>query len=631
MSSDKIMEIAEKLYNKGYISYPRTETDGFDPGFPLEALVEKHFSDHRWGSYARKLSEGAFRRPRSGKNNDKAHPPIHPLKEAPELAGAEARVYEFVVRRFLACCSEDAKGSETVVLARIGEEEFKARGIIVEALNYLEVYTYESWTDQVIGNFSLNEVLTPTRLEMIEGSTTSPKLLSEPELIGTMDKNGIGTDATIHEHIKKIIERSYVMKNREARFHPTNLGLALVLGYDQVGLEESLTRPKLRATLEAHLIAICEGRLRKEDVLREMISYFSSSLSSTQNNLQVLLSSLQHHGQNGLFQPAPMEESADSARPQNPRDRRSRPANQGPNPNRRDPGSDDDDDDGPFKDAPRIAPTGAQVDYDDDANNEANLNGPKCDCGQPSSRKVTKKPGPTKGRAFWSCADCNFFCWVGDEGTGGDFGKKSEKTITSSALPFCPCNEQAVRRVVVKAGVNHGREFFACAKPKGTGCTFFSWLEVSSGTTESLRPCSVPNKRIVGKFDHQIKCDCDMVSVRDETKSGANKGRIYYKCAKTIKKCKFFHWDDQPVDKAPPLPLSSLSYQQFNNNGDNCASITCYRCGETGHFANACSSAKDFVHDDQKSQRKRPVSRGRGAGRSARGTVSKRQRMTCVE
>lgn len=47
---------------------------------------------------------------------------------------------------------------------------------------------------------------------MSEGKTTPPSLLTESELIGMMDKNGIGTDSTIHEHIKTIQEREYAEK-----------------------------------------------------------------------------------------------------------------------------------------------------------------------------------------------------------------------------------------------------------------------------------------------------------------------------------------------------------------------------------------------------------------------------------
>lgn len=53
--------------------------------------------------------------PRQGKKTDKAHPPIHPTKYTSSLAGPEKAVYELVVRHFLACLSDDARGMETVV------------------------------------------------------------------------------------------------------------------------------------------------------------------------------------------------------------------------------------------------------------------------------------------------------------------------------------------------------------------------------------------------------------------------------------------------------------------------------------------------------------------------------------
>jgi DNA topoisomerase IA len=53
LDSQTIMKVAETLYTKGYISYPRTETDQFDKGIDLKSLVEKQLQDQGWGQYAR--------------------------------------------------------------------------------------------------------------------------------------------------------------------------------------------------------------------------------------------------------------------------------------------------------------------------------------------------------------------------------------------------------------------------------------------------------------------------------------------------------------------------------------------------------------------------------------------------
>ena len=74
------------------------------------------------------LINGGYERPKNGKKNDKAHPPIHPVQHAGNLAGDEKKVYEFITRRYLACCSRNALGDSTTVNAVIAEEEFTASG-----------------------------------------------------------------------------------------------------------------------------------------------------------------------------------------------------------------------------------------------------------------------------------------------------------------------------------------------------------------------------------------------------------------------------------------------------------------------------------------------------------------------
>lgn len=70
-----------------------------------------------------------------------------------------------------------------------------------------------------------------------------------------MDKKGIGTDATIHDHIKTVREREYVRVNAARMFEPTELGLALVDAYDSME-QTMLALPELRAETEAGMKAL---------------------------------------------------------------------------------------------------------------------------------------------------------------------------------------------------------------------------------------------------------------------------------------------------------------------------------------------------------------------------------------
>ena len=245
ISSDRLMHIAEKLYNEGIISYPRTETDVFSTNFHLRPLIEKQTFDDTWGAYATQLLQGGFRHPRAGKNNDEAHPPIHPVRAANNLTGDEKKLYDFIARRFLACVSHDAKGHETKVFVDIANEEFHAKGLVILERNYLDIYPFENWNASNIAPFSVGDTILAD-IALKQGETSKPTLLTEADLIGLMDKSGIGTDATIHEHIKKILERDYANKDGDY-FVPTVLGMSLVSGYDKMEIDISLSKPELRA------------------------------------------------------------------------------------------------------------------------------------------------------------------------------------------------------------------------------------------------------------------------------------------------------------------------------------------------------------------------------------------------
>ncbi|NWY02920.1 TOP3A topoisomerase, partial [Nothoprocta ornata] len=272
INAKETMRLAEKLYTQGFISYPRTETNIFPKELNLSVLVQQQTQDPNWGAFAQRILEQGGPTPRSGTKSDQAHPPIHPTKYTANLHGNEQRLYEFIVRHFLACCSQDAKGQETTVEIDIANERFIAQGLMILARNYLEVYPYEKWSDKVIPVYQKGSRFQPTTVEMVDGETSPPSLLTEADLIALMEKHGIGTDATHAEHIETIKLRMYVGLTADQRFLPGHLGMGLVEGYDSMGYE--MSKPDLRAELEADLKLICEGKKDKLVVLQQQVQKY---------------------------------------------------------------------------------------------------------------------------------------------------------------------------------------------------------------------------------------------------------------------------------------------------------------------------------------------------------------------
>ena len=314
LTAERAMAVAERLYQKGFISYPRTETNQFPQGFDFRAHVAQQADDARWGAYARALlgDGGRFLLPRVGAQTDNAHSPIHPTRGAArgELADAdERRLYELVARHFLACCSRDALGRETVVQIAVAGETFRATGLVVDEPNYLAVYPYDRWRSRACPRYAEGQTFRPAAVLMRQGATTAPPLLSEPDLITLMDKNGIGTDATIAEHIQKIQDRRYVAKNPAGLFLPTPLGIGLVEAYEAIDLA-GLWLPQVRADSEASMAQIAAGRLAKQSVVDTAVARYQALFVSAERRAPEMAAVLRARAARGVVIPPAAASSA---------------------------------------------------------------------------------------------------------------------------------------------------------------------------------------------------------------------------------------------------------------------------------------------------------------------------------
>ncbi|XP_059315421.1 DNA topoisomerase 3-alpha [Lycium ferocissimum] len=244
MSSEQTMKVAEDLYQNGFISYPRTETDRFSEKTDLRTMVQEQEGHPVWGSYAQRLLDpqsGLWRNPSGGGHDDKAHPPIHPTKfSAGESRWSQDhhRVYELVVRHFLACVSQPAVGAETIVEIDIAGESFSVCGRVILAKNYLDVYRFESWGGSVIPTYNFGQ----------QASLRAPRFHGLP----------------VTSHQRQVP------------------GEALVMGYDDMGYE--LWKPYLRAMMECDMKAVSIGTKRKAEVLETCLQQMKACFLDARAN-----------------------------------------------------------------------------------------------------------------------------------------------------------------------------------------------------------------------------------------------------------------------------------------------------------------------------------------------------------
>ncbi|CAD6188232.1 unnamed protein product [Caenorhabditis auriculariae] len=437
MSAKEVMSVAEKLYSKGWISYPRTETNKFPKGMELAPLVEMQAESNEWGNFAKEVVERGVN-PRNGNKSDEAHPPIHPLKFADRqtLNGNEWRVYELVVRHFLACVSRDASGEETVVNLRINSERFHANGLCVKDLGYMHVYVYEKWGDKQIPTYVENEILKEFNLRIVDGTTQPPDLLTEADLIALMDKFGIGTDATHAEHIEKIKERDYIGVKGDGKLLPSFIGLALVDGYDDMGF--AMSKPDLRANLERGLKDICDRNRNKRDVLTEQIGKYRTIFDETESKVFFLSKSLEKY----------LDKRSSGNLPDVGN------GGHGGGPPR-----------GPDGGGGRGAPRGGGADRGRGR----------------GGRKTTASRRGRKNDMAASGANMSNYNGEDEAETRRPRERKNTRTLAEDAEEvMCACNPplQAVQKTVQKEGPNKGKRFWTCSLPFNSSekCSFFQWV-----------------------------------------------------------------------------------------------------------------------------------------------------------
>ncbi|KAH8739347.1 DNA topoisomerase III beta-1 [Cryptosporidium ryanae] len=283
------LSIAEKLYLSGYITYPRTETSRYSETFDIEATISMFSSHPVWGRYSLELLKFGYASPRKDGSDAGDHPPITPVKSATnnDLSGDSWRLYDMICRHFLATVSRDASILKETIKFDIQGETFFTSGMKMTDSGFLKILYSENFCNnsREIPNFTMGEEIVVKSIELVTKETTPPPLLSESELLSLMEKNGIGTDASMPTHIQKIQEREYVKLVSGRRFEPTKLGMALAHGI--LNIDHELVFPLVRSEIEKYVDLIARGKYNHKAVLKHSLSVFKLKFVYFAENLSI--------------------------------------------------------------------------------------------------------------------------------------------------------------------------------------------------------------------------------------------------------------------------------------------------------------------------------------------------------
>nr|KAG5699160.1 hypothetical protein BaRGS_014459 [Batillaria attramentaria] len=303
MSPHHTMQIAERLYIQGYISYPRTETNSYPDSFDLRGTLKQQADHPDWGPFVRKVLKDGMKQPKKG-HDAGDHPPITPMRSArqSDFDPDSWRLYDYITRHFIATLSPNCLYLQTTVYFEIGPERFSCSGKVLTDPGFTEVMPWLALgADEEIPTLKQNTMLDIDEVKLVDRQTSPPDYLTESELISLMEKHGIGTDASIPVHINNIVERRYVNIIGGRRLQPTSLGIVLVHGYQRI--DADLVLSTMRSAVEQQLNLIAQGRADFHEVKQHTVDifhlkfrYFVQHINAMDELFEVTFSSLADSG-----------------------------------------------------------------------------------------------------------------------------------------------------------------------------------------------------------------------------------------------------------------------------------------------------------------------------------------------
>ncbi|MGG3871827.1 DNA topoisomerase III [Brevibacillus laterosporus] len=300
-SAKETLSIMQGLYETHKVlTYPRTDSRYLTSDI-VETLPDRlrAISVKPYTPFAAKLLKQPIRAGKHVVDNSKVsdHHAIIPTEQSVllnKLSDRERKIYDLVVKRFLAVLYPPFEYEQISIRARIGNEEFLAKGKTITHQGWKEIYDNhfdeedqgDGLKEQLLPKLVQGEQLSVQTVSFTKGETKPPEPFTEATLLSAMENpvrymgqvdkqlaktlgetGGLGTVATRADIIEKLFN-SFLIEKRGKHIHITSKGKQLL-----ELVPEGLRSPALTAEWEVKLGAISKGSLAKNSFIQEMKKY----------------------------------------------------------------------------------------------------------------------------------------------------------------------------------------------------------------------------------------------------------------------------------------------------------------------------------------------------------------------
>jgi DNA topoisomerase-1 len=285
--------IAERLYLNQLISYPRTSSQKLPPSIGYKEVLKGLGQMEAYQSTAAGLLASVTLLPNEGKKEDPAHPAIYPTGTIPKrgLEHREQKIFDLIVRRFLATFGETATMQSDKATIKVGNHTFFLHGSRILERGWISLYgPYAKFEEVTLPPLREGQEVTIKRIALEEKYTQAAPRYNPSSLLKAMEDAEIGTKATRADIIETLSRRGYV---KEQRMVATQLAFRvteILTKYCPKVIDVRFTRE-----LESMMEQIELGKQTREHVVLETIDYLKpivEDLKSKENEIGKELTSI---------------------------------------------------------------------------------------------------------------------------------------------------------------------------------------------------------------------------------------------------------------------------------------------------------------------------------------------------
>ncbi|WXG43082.1 MAG: DNA topoisomerase I [Promethearchaeati archaeon SRVP18_Atabeyarchaeia-1] len=269
--------IAERLYLAALISYPRTGSQKIPASLDPRSILKPLTRIKKYEPLVTELLRKEKLVPSQGRKEDPAHPPITPTGVVPSenaLSEPENRIFDLIVRRFMAIYGDPAVSETVSATVNVNGETFYLRGRKLIEKGWRKFYEpYIKEGDVLLPEIRVGQIIENIEASKVDKFTGPPPRYNPGTLLRLMEEQEIGTKATRAEIIDTLNRRGYVTGEQVVI---TDLGFAIVdvlRKYSPEILSVDTTRQ-----LERDIERIQFGEIKGPEVISRTISFLEPVL-----------------------------------------------------------------------------------------------------------------------------------------------------------------------------------------------------------------------------------------------------------------------------------------------------------------------------------------------------------------